>query len=112
MCDHTLTRTLKRALACLLLAGLLGSPTAMARADAGDQGRAQLEHRSTGTAPAGTSTQAQRLSDLSKVEDESLAEHAAGEWSNSEVVMVVLLLIFLFPIGLIVLIILLITDGA
>src|ERR1022692_4602167 len=86
----------------LLAAGLLGAP-AIAPANAADAVCAQQESRSTSTRP-----QTQRLSDLARLEDESLAKHTAGEWSDAEVILTLLLLIFLFPIGLIVLIVLLI----
>jgi hypothetical protein len=46
------------------------------------------------------------LDDLAAAEDEKLAEQKAGRWRDGEIVCVVLLLIFLFPIGLIVLVVL------
>jgi hypothetical protein len=51
------------------------------------------------------------MDDLASVEDENLARAKAGaHWTNGEIIVTVLLLIFLFPIGLIVLIVLLIKN--
>lgn len=99
-----------RAAASLLLAAGLGAPS-FAPASAADPVRIQTSPQPANTTPSGSHTQAQRLSALQGLEDESLAPHKAGEWSDTEVVMVILLLVFLFPIGLIVLIVLLCTDG-
>lgn len=107
------SRTLRRAaaaVACLLLAGSLGPPP-FAPAGAADPVRVVTSPRSATSTPGESRPQAQRLSALAGIEDETLARHSAGEWSDSEVVMVILLLVFLFPIGLVVLIILLCTDG-
>ena len=71
----------------------------------------------TTTSSAGTSARpplrADMLDALARDEDESLAKHrASGErWTDGEVILVVLLLIFVFPVGLIVLIVLLIVKS-
>jgi len=67
------------------------------------------------SAPPATARQVQRqdpLDALARHEDRTLErQRASGEWSTGEIVVVVLLLIFLFPIGLIVLIVLLIMKA-
>lgn len=99
-----------RHLACALTAASMIFAGSTARADSARDGRATTqiqEHR----AVAGSADQDQLFRDLQSCEDEKLETRAAGEWSDSEVLLVVLLLIFLFPVGVIVLIVLLCTDG-
>ena len=77
------------------------SPTALPAATSTEPSR---------TAPAPKTERDDVLRELESREDESLASHRASGWSTLRWVVVILLLIFLFPIGLIVLIILLIVD--
>jgi hypothetical protein len=98
-------------LARALLAAALGLAPAVARAG----GVARAPDRTTATALVSSGKPApekdQLARDLEPLEDEALASHEAGsKWSTLQIVIVVLLIIFLLPIGLIVLIVLLIVD--
>jgi hypothetical protein len=96
---------LRRSLARLALAASLLAPSvAHARND--------RVPPTSAPATARTAKVADPLDSLARHEDRSLErQRASGEWSTGEIVVVVLLLIFLFPIGLIVLIILLIVKA-
>jgi hypothetical protein len=78
-----------------------------ARTFAGDPEPARITRAEAAPRPASTRSHAALMSDLARVEDEGLTRHrAGGHWERHEIVIVVLLMIFLFPIGLIVLIVL------
>jgi hypothetical protein len=79
----------------------------------GPPARATDRTEARAAAPAGVATPevTRTLDDLASVEDEKLAHAKAGShWTSGEIIVTVLLLIFLFPIGLIVLIVLLIKN--
>jgi hypothetical protein len=95
------------ALARFVLAGalLLGPAATQARAETGPAVTTRIAESPRPTASPAT------LDALEREEDEGLATHrASGGWAWWEILIVVLLLVFLFPIGLIVLIILLIVK--
>lgn len=97
-----------------LAASLLAAP-GLARGEtaAPAASRATATSQASSTKPATPSVAKDDLDEFAQAEDESLADHRASgeEWSTGEIIVVVLLLIFLFPIGLIVLIILLIVKA-
>lgn len=110
--DRRGRESLGRALA-LGLAVLLAAPLAVARA-AGPSAPGPARATATGAprvaTARGDAEQEQLFRELTPLEDESLAEHRAGGWSTFRIVVIVLLCIFLLPIGLIVLITCLIVD--
>jgi len=95
----------------LALSGTMLLPATLARA--GDA--TPVARTTTQTSTPGTYSKAV-FDDLTRVEDPKLENQRAGyyhhhhRWSTGEIVLVVLLLIFLFPIGLIVLIVLFLSD--
>ncbi len=102
-----LAGTLAAALASTAPAAWAGTASGDRRADAPVSHSHSVEPGVQAVAPADDDD---LFSELAKNEDEGLARHVAGDLSTGEIILVVLLLIFLFPIGLIVLIILLVTD--
>jgi hypothetical protein len=97
----------------LALAGAMLLPATLARAgDTTPPARTTTQTSSAGTYPKSV------FDELKRVEDPTLQSQRAGyrhdhyghRWSTGEIVLVVLLLIFLFPIGVIVLIVLILSD--
>ena len=103
-------RALSRLLLSLALVGA-GPDVAHAAAPGDRTARAEATAAEPGSAPRPSREgQEQLAKDLEAYDDDALAcRHAAG-WSTLRIVVVVLLIIFLLPIGLIVLITLLIVD--
>jgi len=102
-------RSLSTTLARLAVAGTLLLAPGLARA-ADPPATTAVRSASTSARP---SLAPDTFDALARDEDESLAKHrASGErWTDGEVILVVLLLIFVFPVGLIVLIVLLIVKS-